>query len=173
MNANVVVSEKSADTPAWIPDVPRAAVFGVLLVVALWLWAYFLRARAGLSLDGVTFAGVAVFCVLLSRWLTCILLESSIAREARKRDFRFFLLSFLLLAVCLPEGVLGQAASRLRAFLLLGFALLLFFSVNRLARHFRSGFNQRSVIRVLVAFCLVYFLLTSWFTLAKLRAFGY
>lgn len=180
MNTNVEVSERPSDTPTitkWIPTIPGIAAFGVLAIVVLWLWAYFLRGRGGFGSLSLGYAGTAAFCLLLSGWLNWKWLRSrSTGGGDAKRDFRFSLLSFLLLALFLPEGLLGQPPSHLRAFLLLGFSLLLFFSVGALVRYFRlesEGPRLVSPRLIVIVFCGIYFLLTSWFTLAKLFAFGY
>jgi len=97
-------------------------------------------------------------------------------REESTRILTFSSSAFFLLAVFLPEYLLGKPFLG-RSFLLLIFSLTLFamyFAVSLRAE--RPALNSRAPVsagKVLFLFCVVYFFATSWITLSKLHAFGY
>ncbi|HEY6251706.1 MAG TPA: DUF2079 domain-containing protein [Candidatus Angelobacter sp.] len=163
--------------------VPRAHnkmwVLGIFLLASIWLWAAFVRGRnyarpLQVLLLLCAIAIVAAFAGVAARLLRQrFRLESSVTTRA----VAFSLCALLLLAVFLPEYLLGKPPLA-RSFALLGFSLLLFVAYIAVwlrgevpgARSLGARFSAGSV---LFAFCVAYFFLTSWVTLAKLHAFGY
>lgn len=154
-------------------------ILGTFILAAIWLWAAGARGQGYtrpwqiVLLLGVL-AGVGAFAWLVNRslrqWFT---LESGEAT----RMLAFSANAFLLLAVFLPEYLLGRPLIA-RSFVLLGFSLMLFAAYVAVWRRgeisadkpFRASFSAG---KLLFIFCVAYFLLTSWVTLAKLHAFGY
>lgn len=139
----------------------------------LWGWAAFVRGgshdrRAQLLLT----AAIAALAVLL--WLA----RSVILRRvgaAPGASFAFSASSFLLLAVFLPDYLLGKPQALPRSLVLLTLFLLLFAAYSALPlRPDMSRLGWRAKPKtILLGFCVVYFGVTTWVTLVKLRAFGY
>jgi uncharacterized membrane protein len=86
--------------------------------------------------------------------------------------------SFLLLGIFLPEYVLGKTPSPIKSAILLSLSLCLFaiyikiglYAAISREKPLGSRWNPKLV---LAAFCVIYFVFTTWFALAKLRALGY
>jgi len=181
MRANSGVLDGGSNIPQtrqWIPKIPSACFVGICLLIVVWLWAVLLRGRGDLSIQKVGTVCAAAFVILLASGLNLKILSHcshSVGQEL-KYAFRFCFLAFLLLAVFLPESLLGRPLPYLRSCLLLVLTLLLYLSIGLVASYGSSGTKASHLItpgRILVPFCVLYFLLTSWFTLAKLYAFGY
>ncbi|HEY6348996.1 MAG TPA: DUF2079 domain-containing protein [Candidatus Angelobacter sp.] len=172
--------KKSTQGEKMVPRTYRQMwVLGIFLLASIWLWVAFVRGRGYarplqiLLLPGAM-AGVAAFAWLLSRFLRHrFRLENGEATRA----VAFSSSALLLLAVFLPEYLLGKPLL-VRSFALLAFSLLLFVVYVAVwlrgekpdARAFRAPFSAGKLLAV---FCVFYFFLTSWVTLAKLHAFGY
>jgi uncharacterized membrane protein len=162
----------------WIPRIPLLGVLGILFVIVVWLWASFIRGRGSLGIDQLGTVGVAVLGICVVSLLNWRLLarNSASSPDEPRCALSFCFAAFLLLAIFLPEGALGKPPSHLKSFLLLGLALLLFLAIGLFAKRIAigiDGLRTSSPGRILFFACTLYFLLTSWFTLAKLRAFGY
>lgn len=156
----------------------RAWILAFSSIGVIWGWAAFVRGRGyGRALQLVVMAAIVAAIVLvlvlarkfLIRWR--VLLSSEITGL-----LAFGSCAFILLAVFLPEYLLGKPQVFLRSFVLLGLCLLLFIAyigkstVEALTG--RSRFSQRPGV-VLTGFCVIYFVATTWMSLAKLHAFGY
>jgi len=175
------VSDGSHATPRanqWIPRIPRLGVLGICFSILLWLWAFFIRGRGDLGIGQLGMLAIAVLGIALTIWLNWRLVtrNPAVASDEPLQTFRFCFTAFLLLAVFLPEGVLGKPPSHLKSFLLLGLTLLLFLAIGLFATRIAGGIEgirTASPGRLLFLASMAYFLLTSWFTVAKLDAFGY
>lgn len=162
--------------------VPRARnkkwVLGIFVLVCIWLWAAFVRGRGyGRPVQLFVLAG-AVAALAAFVWLVERFLRQSFSAQSGEaiRALDFGLIAFLLLAVFLPEYVLGKPYL-VRSIVLLGFSLLLllaYVAVWRRGEIPQAGARASfSTGKGLAVFCVFYFFLTSWVTLAKLHAFGY
>src|SRR5581483_3187952 len=152
----------------------QTAVLAAL--VSLWLWAAFARGRGySHALQLLVLLG-AMALVLSLNWFLPRLLRNNFAglQESRKAC-AISLRAFLLLGVFFPEYFLGKPPLLGRSFVLLGIALLLFtaylvLSATSSLDGFRTALSPKAAI---IFFCILYFALTSYVTLAKLHAFGY
>src|SRR5215467_2796079 len=170
---------KQAQGGRQIPRIYKTRwVLGIFLLVSLWIFAAFIRGR-GYSRPLQMVLLVAAMALLIGLgWLTTTIVrrQSMLTREESARILAFSSSAFLLLAVFLPEYLLGRPLLA-RSFLLLIFSLTLFamyFAVSLRAE--RPALNSRAPVsagKVLFLFCVVYFFATSWITLSKLHAFGY
>ena len=151
---------------------------GILSLISLWIFAAFIRGRGysrPLQLI-ILVAAMALLAVL--GWLatTIVRRQFMLDREESARILTFSSSAFFLLAVFLPEYLLGKPLLA-RSFVLLIFALALFamyFAVSWQAQ--RTAIHSRAPIsagRVLIFSGVVYFVATSWISLSKLHAFGY
>src|SRR5215471_4579600 len=170
---------KQAQGGRQIPRIYKTRwVLGIFLLVSLWILGAFIRGR-GYSRLLQMFLLVAAMALLAGLgWLTPTIVrrQSMLNREESARILAFSSSAFLLLAVFLPEYLLGRPLLA-RSFILLIFSLALFamyFAVSLRAE--RPALNSRAPVsagKVLFLFCVVYFVATSWITLSKLHAFGY
>jgi hypothetical protein len=181
MNRPEEVSEGSNGTPQtnlWIPRIPIYGVLGICFLAVIWLWASFIRGRGGLGSEQFEMVALALLGIGLASWLNWRWIASAHGTKQGEpgRIFSFCFSAFLLLAIFLPEAALGKPLSHFRSFLLLGLVILLFLGVGHFVRRSLGGYEglgMASPGRILFWSCVAYFLLTSWFTLAKLHAFGY
>ena len=170
---------KQAQRGRQIPRIYKTRwVLGIFLLVSLWIFGAFIRGR-GYSRPLQMVLLVAAMALLIGLgWLatTIVRRQFMLDREESTRILVFSSSAFLLLAVFLPECLLGKPFLA-RSFLLLISSLALFamyFSVSLRAE--RPALNFRPPVsagKVLFLFCVVYFFATSWMTLSKLHAFGY
>ena len=153
-------------------------ILGIFLLVSLWIFGAFIRGR-GYSRPLQLVILVAAIALLVGfGWLASRIVRRQfmLDREESTRILTFSSSAFFLLAVFLPEYLLGKPFLG-RSFLLLIFSLTLFamyFAVSLRAE--RPALNSRAPVsagKVLFLFCVVYFFATSWITLSKLHAFGY
>lgn len=137
---------------------------------AVWIWAAFVRGR-GYS-HGSQFLLVLAILGALAAAVTS---AGATLFHRQPRLLAFSCSSFLLLAVFLPEYLLGKPQAYFRSWLLLALAALLFAAYAAIvAGHgsaIRPGFLTPGL--ALGGFCLAYFAGTTCVTLSKLRAFGY
>jgi uncharacterized membrane protein len=163
--------EGSASSISW------AWILMFLALGTTWGWAAFVRGRGynqARQLLLVTVIGVCVaVVVVLAR--QALLRRSALPRRDIARLLAFSCCAFLLLAVFLPEYLLGKPQVFLRSFILLGLCLLL------LRAYVRTSTQRDSSARIpvlppvpaLIGFCLIYFAATTYVALTKLWAFGY
>src|SRR5215467_4537814 len=153
-------------------------ILGIFLLVSLWIFGAFIRGR-GYSRPLQLVILVAAIALLVGfGWLASRIVRRQfmLDREESTRILTFSSSAFFLLAVFLPEYLLGKPVLA-RSLLLLGFALSLF--VAFLAVSVRAALPMKTFRRrisagtALLIFCAAYFLATSWIAVAKLHAFGY
>lgn len=145
-------------------------------IAATWGWGAFVRGRGygrGIQLLLIT-AIIALIASLLRLGWNAALRRARILPTDCAGLLVFTACAFLLLAVFLPEYVLGKPQVLLRSFVLLGLCLALFASYIRIAAG-RTEEPSPSMSSGMVLFCLcaLYFFATTWVTLTKLHAYGY
>lgn len=171
---------KQAQGGRQIPRIYKTRwVLGIFLLVSLWIFGAFIRGRGYSRLLQMVLLVAAMALLAGLGWLTTTIVrrQSMLNREESARILAFSSSAFLLLAVFLPEYLLGRPLLA-RSFILLIFSLALFvmyFVVSLRAERPALGLFRApaSAGKVLFVFCVVYFLATSWITLSKLHAFGY
>lgn len=181
MAAFTEVCEESSAEHETIQDtgrlnVYRAQIVGISVLLALWLWAAFVRGRGySHSLQLPILLATIVFIVLLN-WFFPRLIQGNFAGfyESNKA-FAFSLRAFLLPVVFFPEYFLGQPPLLTRSLVLLCLSLLLLIAYLVLSaaaplKSFNLGLTSKAAV---IIFCVIYFALTSSISLVKLRAFGY
>ena len=154
-------------------------VLGILVLAALWLWAAFFRGRGYSRPVQALLLLCAVTGVAAVVWLAGYFVRSRFRQDSAEstRAVSFASIALLLLAVFLPEYVLGKPILP-RSIALLGFSLLLFVAyvavwLRTEAPAVKPSKAPFSAGKILTIFCVLYFFLTSWITLVKLHAFGY
>lgn len=145
-------------------------------IAATWGWGAFVRGRGyGRGIQLLLIAAIiALIASLLRLGWNAALRRARILPTDCAGLLVFTACAFLLLAVFLPEYVLGKPQVLLRSFVLLGLCLALFASYIRIAAG-RTEEPSPSMSSGMVLFCLcaVYFFATTWVTLTKLHAYGY
>jgi len=171
----------SAETNAWIPRIPKAVILSLCLLILVWLWAAFVRGEERLPTftKWVLVAGAVGILIAVS-WALLYFLGRNVtsAPELRGTVLGFGFCGFLLLGVFLPEYLLGSPPSLFKSASLFGFALLLYIGLVLAAHRLAiaptaSSYFPMAPGKLLFLGCSVYFFLTSWLAIAKLRAFGY
>lgn len=166
----------AGQTKSILPRSAALRLLGLFLSTSIWLWAAFVRGRIHsgpaqillflLGMGLVACFGLFVIQVLQRRFALDFL--------ASVRILALSSCAFLLLVVFYPEYLLGRPLL-LRSLVLLLFSLVLFAAYLMLSLRPRFSVPGLRIApaTALLIFCAVYFLLTSWITLAKLHAFGY
>jgi hypothetical protein len=152
-------------------------ILGCCGIATVWGWSAFVRGRGYSRLMQIVFvAAIALLIAALLRATSNSLRSRvSVSSNAHTRLLTFCCCSFLLLAVFLPEYLLGRPQALLRSSLLVGLSLLLFaaFAILVGRRGGDEPGSPRNPPIVLVLLCVAYFVLTTWVTLVKLHVFGY
>lgn len=181
MATSTEVQERDSEAGTWLEGASRtsiARVLGISLLVSVWLWAAFLRPAGWplyLQLTALAggFAGAVMFARFLSRRLQARFdLQSTAAAEI----VSFCFCACCLLAVFLPEYLLGNRPPLVRSLvLLLSCALLatayLAISLRRVPA-ILSGLRLNAAASV-AGFSGLYFFVTSFLSVKKLHSFGY
>jgi uncharacterized membrane protein len=155
-----------------------AQVAGISLLVSVWLWAAMLRNGGSpryLQLAVVLgcFMAVAASGRLLAR-ITQTQFGLSSAASAEAVAFSFG--AFCLLAVFLPEYMLGSRPPLARSLVLLLLAILLAVAYLGISLRCRLAIFNRlrwNAATALAVFAGLYFLATSYLSVKKLHVFGY
>jgi uncharacterized membrane protein len=145
-------------------------------IATTWGWGAFVRGRG--NGRGAQLLVVATIVVLIAGLLriawNALARRGAILASDRPGLLVFSASAFLLLAVFLPEYVLGKPQVLVRSFVLLGLCLALFASYIRIVAD-RTAEPSPSLSPRLALFglCAIYFAATTYVTLAKLHAYGY
>jgi uncharacterized membrane protein len=162
------------ERPAARISKPWGLAFSAVPVV--WGWAAFVRGRGfGFWLQVALVVAIAGLVVLLLYLTRAVAFRGvQVRRGEHTRLLAFSCSAFLLLAVFLPEYWFGKPPLLLRSLILLTLSLLLFAANSAVSMDLRL--SRRSLPKpelTLLVFCLVYFVASTYVTLAKLHAFGY
>jgi uncharacterized membrane protein len=168
---------KNAKARREMPAKRTAQYIGSALLVSIWTWTAFLRHR-GFAHSTQFAAAVLVFSAMFGVfWFVAQRFRVALASPDKSADASALGASaFALLAIFLPDYLLGNPPALLRSFLLAGMAALLFLIFLGLAAH-RPGWSHAGgglkPVTVVVVFCVLYFFLTSYLSIRKLYSFGY
>ncbi len=168
---------KQTKTPRRVRAKRALQYIGIALLVSVWTWAAFLRHR-GFATTSQIAAAVAVFAGLLCIfWLITISRWNHAFSPGKSAEAGTFSVSaFWLLAVFLPDYLLGKTPALLRSFILAGLVLLLFAVFRAIAARTENARQFQQRIKpgmILVVFCVLYFVATSYLSIHKLHVFGY
>lgn len=163
-----------------IPRAHGAWVLGISVFVSIWMWFAFVRGRGYHSGLQLLFLIGALGSMGVFRWVVSWVLRRHYSFLPRKRAkaLAFCYGAFLLLAVFLPEYLLGKPPLLVKSFALLGFSLLLFavYFVTAVRCTIPSSRTRRLPVTpgiAVLGFCIIYFALTSCLAITKLHGFGY
>ena len=181
MATSTEVQERDSEAGSKIENVSRACtaqVLGISLLVSVWLWAAFLR-QGGLPfyLQLAALAGCFIGVAMGARFLVRITqarfgLQPSTSAETVAFSFG----AFCLLAVFLPEYLLGNRPPLVRSLVLLLFSVLLACAYLGISLRRQPAIFSRlrfSAAIAVTSFAGLYFLITSYLSVKKLHSFGY
>jgi uncharacterized membrane protein len=163
-------------------DVSRlriAQLLGISLLVSVWMWAAFLRkGEWPLYLQLAALAGGFIAVALAGRSLVRMTQTRFGLQPCTGTDAVVFSFSgFCLLAVFLPEYLLGKGPALARSLVLLLCSVLLSGAYLAISLRYRPAFLKRlnfvSAGAVVAVFGVLYFLMISYLSVRKLHAFGY
>lgn len=139
---------------------PALRVCGTSAIASVWLWMAFFQGNGGSPL------AVLSFCLLTAAaWALARILRNPAA-------VAFAYSAWLLPAVFLPEYLFGAGVAPERSVVLLVLSLLLLIALLAVALR-REVTLPLKPVTLLAVFCVIYFAIACYVSVAKLHAFGY